>query len=200
MSNRLGQKASGKICMMQTICTCKGLGSRRNVQKVFEPVAPALYHPPPLWSGPDEEPLVNQLQPRWRRPSELLQPAPQTLALQPPPPAAQSHQQQQQQRHHHHHQLLDNLEPSVTQIYFPIYPKTIRCWSKILTFLYAIFADQDLLVMSKADLFCARRDGFQVSREGARLPEGLATKGATIWPLICGRQGGRETLCENCEH
>lgn len=44
-----------------------------------------------------------------------------------------------------------------------------------LTFLYSIFANQDLLVLNKADLFCAGCEGLKVSCEGTRLSERLAT-------------------------
>lgn len=54
-----------------------------------------------------------------------------------------------------------------------------------LTFLYPVFADQDLLVLNKADLLRAGREGLQVSGEGTRLSERLATQGAAIRPLIC---------------
>jgi len=43
------------------------------------------------------------------------------------------------------------------------------------TLLYSIFADQDLLVLNKADLLCAWCEGLKVSGEGPRLSEGLAT-------------------------
>lgn len=54
-----------------------------------------------------------------------------------------------------------------------------------LTFLYPILADQDLLVLNKADLLCARREGLQVPGEGARLSEGLAAQATAVRPLIC---------------
>lgn len=41
-----------------------------------------------------------------------------------------------------------------------------RSGSINLTFLYSIFADQDLLVLNKADLFCAGCQGLKVSCEG----------------------------------
>lgn len=68
--------------------------------------------------------------------------------------------------------------------------------AKNLTFLHPIFADQDLLVLNKADLLSAGREGLQVSREGTRLSEGLAAQGAAIRTLIC-KETGITNLLKN---
>lgn len=70
---------------------------------------------------------------------------------------------------------------------------------KSLTFLYSIFAHQDLLVLNEADLLCAGRKGLQVSREGPRLSERLTAQGAAIRTLICKEKKGSKQGCNFIE-